>query len=100
MARSRYQRRLNQRRMAAVRQQVLRRDAWTCQLCGKVGGAVECDHIIPMFRSDADPYDPASCQTLCRLCHLNKSATESGSALPVGYGDWKDTVAALVSSQT
>ena len=100
MAKSRHQRRLNQRRMAATRRAVLRRDSWTCQLCGKVGGAVECDHVIPMFRSNADPYDPSSCQTLCRGCHLNKSAGESGRELPAGYGEWKEAVAAMVRGQT
>ena len=43
--------------------------------CGRAG-RLECDHIKPLHRG-GDPYDSANLQTLCRSCHVAKSAGEN-----------------------
>ena len=45
-------------------------------MCGRAG-RLECDHINPLEREPGqDPYDPNGLQTLCRTCHLAKTADE------------------------
>lgn len=54
-----------------LRQMVLERDNWTCQICGKTSkeAQLHCHHTDPvrqhpMFQNDMD-----SCITLCKECH-------------------------------
>ena len=42
--------------------------------CGGAG-RLECDHLDRDWRGD--PYDMANLQTLCRTCHIEKTAREN-----------------------
>ena len=66
---------LQARRWAYVRRAVFARDNWRCRRCGRAG-RLECDHVVPLHRG-GDPYDPGNLQTLCRPCHIDKTAGEN-----------------------
>ncbi len=85
---SRAHTRLHAGRWQAVRRAVFERDGWRCVACGRAG-RLECDHITPFQREPGqDPYDPNGLQTLCRSCHLAKTAREnSGPPIP-GAAEW------------
>lgn len=51
------------------RDQVLKRDDWTCQFCGKRGGRLEADHIKPYSFFPDCRWDVENGRTLCRPCH-------------------------------
>lgn len=50
--------------------QVFLRDNYTCQYCGKVGGKLEADHIIPFSKGGTDDMD--NLVTACRKCNRQK----------------------------
>lgn len=50
--------------------QVFLRDNYTCQYCGKVGGKLEADHIIPFSKGGTDNMD--NLVTACRKCNRQK----------------------------
>lgn len=59
-----------------LRQQILRRDNWTCQRCGnsiykEPNLLLEVDHIIPI--SKGGKTEPSNLQTLCWKCNRSKS---------------------------
>ena len=58
-----------------LRDQVLARDRYTCQICGRVGGKLELDHIINLAQGGTD--DPRNLQMLCQSCHQQKTLSES-----------------------
>ncbi len=64
-------------RWQAVRRAVFERDGWRCVKCGRMG-LIECDHRQPIVRA-GDWFDMGNLQTLCRGCHIAKSAEESRS---------------------
>lgn len=49
---------------------VFERDSYTCQYCGKIGGILEIDHIIPF--SKGGPDDMSNLITSCRRCNRQK----------------------------
>jgi hypothetical protein len=55
---------------AALRRQVFKRDNFTCTYCGQRGGALECDHVMPISRGGSN--DPANLTTACRDCNRDK----------------------------
>ena len=55
-----------------VRKKVFARDNYRCRLCGSAG-RLECDHIVPL-RAGGNPFELRNLQTLCRSCHIKKSA--------------------------
>jgi hypothetical protein len=65
---------------------VLRRDKWTCQMCGvktpqRLRGTIdprapELDHITPLSRGGEHSYRNTQC--LCRSCNLTKGCDEVG----------------------
>ena len=57
---------------AKLRQAVLERDSYTCRYCGKVGGLLECDHILPVSRGDRSTID--NLVTACVFCNRSKGA--------------------------
>ena len=63
------------RAWARVRRQVLDRDGWRCQLCGKAG-RLEVDHVVPLRRG-GEPLDPRNLRTLCRGCHIAKTRLDN-----------------------
>lgn len=61
---------------AQMRESVLRRDNWTCQICGnsvykEPNLLLEVDHIIPV--SKGGKTEPNNLQTLCWKCNRSKS---------------------------
>ena len=77
---SRQHAKLDRRRWAKIRVQVLERDGYRCVRCGKPG-RLEVDHIKPAFRG-GDLYDLANLQSLCRNCHIAKTASENRRVWP------------------
>ena len=53
-----------------VREYVLQRDGRVCQYCGKAGGKLETDHVIP--RSKNGPSRISNLVTSCRDCNQRK----------------------------
>ena len=89
---SRYTKRLDARRWAAVRRFVLDRDRSRCQSCGRVVTyRPEIDHVVPLSKGGTE-YDPANLQTLCRTCHHAKTASEQLRPDP-GRSAWRRLVA-------
>jgi 5-methylcytosine-specific restriction protein A len=61
----------------ATRQQVLVRDAWQCQDCGRVCAdkrEAHVDHVTPKAQGGQDTLD--NLRTLCIRCHGRKTAQE------------------------
>ena len=71
---SRHHRALSGKRWELVRLRVFARDGWRCRNCGRAG-RLECDHVVPL-RDGGDPWDKSNLQTLCRPCHIEKSARD------------------------
>ena len=93
---SRHHTRLRAWRWARVRRVVFERDGWRCVECGQAG-RLECDHVTPLEReSGQDPYDPNGLQTLCRRCHIAKTARENQRELTPRERAWRDLVAELL----
>lgn len=63
------------KRWRLVRQKVLERDGWRCVKCGKAG-RLEVDHQTPLD-AGGDVYAMDNLQTLCRACHIAKTASEN-----------------------
>lgn len=59
------------RRWRTLREQILARDTWTCQACGR--SAAHIDHITPVDAGGSDR--PSNLQALCADCNLEKAAT-------------------------
>lgn len=57
-----------------VRRDILRRDKWTCSICGKRTrkSELDVDHIIPVNWGGA-LFDKKNLRTLCKECHKAKS---------------------------
>ena len=64
----------SRRQWSKVRLQVLARDGWKCTRCQK-SGRLEVDHVKPLERG-GELYDLGNLQSLCRSCHIAKSADE------------------------
>lgn len=92
---SRNHRKLDRRRWSKVRLKVLDRDGYRCQSCGKAG-RLEVDHIVPAYRG-GDLYDPANLQSLCRNCHIAKTAAENRRSWPARDA-WRDLVSERMSA--
>ena len=95
---SRHHVHLHSRRWAAVRRHVFKRDGCRCVRCGRAG-RLECDHIVPLCKNPhQDPYDPNGCQTLCRTCHISKTADEN-SHISEEQKAWNILVANMVNAR-
>lgn len=57
------------------RDEIFKRDKYTCQVCGRVGGELELDHIVNVARGGTD--DDTNLQTICNACHKPKTHAES-----------------------
>lgn len=60
--------RVTGRAWLAKRQEVLARDLFTCQICKRIGGALEVDHIVPLEQGGA-AMDMSNLRCLCVPCH-------------------------------
>ena len=75
---SAFHKQIKQSRWKPLRDAILERDNYTCQVCGRRGIALiaEVDHIQPLHQG-GDPYSPANLQAICRSpCHFEKTARE------------------------
>jgi len=61
------------------RRRVLKRDKYTCQLCGKPDSH-QVDHIIPVWYTGKEQVEDYELQTLCSDCHKAKSSFEGVQA--------------------
>ena len=57
------------------RDEIFKRDKYTCQVCGRVGGELELDHILNVARGGTD--DASNLQTICTACYKPKTHAES-----------------------
>ena len=93
---SRQHAQLHAKRWAAVRRSVFDRDGWRCTSCG-TAGRLECDHVTPLQREPGqDPFDVNGLQTLCRSCHVSKTARENRRPLTPDEAAWKALVAEML----
>ena len=77
---SRHHRALAGRRWQVLRRQILGRDNWRCQKCGRY--AREVDHVIPMEDGGA-LWDPANLRVLCRGDHIKITAEQNRARRPI-----------------
>ena len=91
---SRHHTHLNAHRWATVRRLVFVRDGWRCVMCGRAG-RLECDHVIPLDRG-GDPWDSNNLQTLCRSCHIAKTADENRREPTPAESAWRELVAEML----
>ena len=88
---------LDRGRWEHVRREVFRRDRYRCRQCGRAG-RLEADHVRPLHRfPDQDPFDPDGIQTLCRACHLQKTALENRRPLTPAEAAWRALVEELTA---
>ena len=88
---------LNAHRWDAVRRTVFERDNFRCVMCGRAG-RLECDHIVSLDDDPTqDPYDPNGLQTLCRTCHIKKTAHENRREPTPAEAAWRALVAEIMS---
>ena len=65
------------KKWARARRMVFQRDNFHCVKCGKPG-RLECDHILPLRdEQEQNPFNISGLQTLCRGCHIEKTAQEN-----------------------
>lgn len=62
-------------RWRKLRDEILARDNYTCQCCGRVGGRLELDHIVNVAQGGTN--DKSNLQILCQSCHKTKTQSES-----------------------
>ncbi len=55
--------------MKEWRKEVFERDDFTCQACGKHGGDMEADHVMPFAQFPELRFDVLNGRTLCPPCH-------------------------------
>ncbi|WP_242384439.1 HNH endonuclease [Enterococcus faecalis] len=60
----------NAKKWKKISQEVFERDAYTCKYCGKIGGILEVDHVIPFSKGGSDELDNLVCA--CRKCNRQK----------------------------
>src|SRR3990167_2970150 len=58
------------------REQIFRRDDFTCQRCGERGGKLNADHDLPFSVYPALRFELLNGVTLCVQCHALKSKTD------------------------
>ena len=56
-------------RATSWRNAVFKRDRYTCQICGTIGGKLNAHHIKPWAKFPEERYNIENGITLCRKCH-------------------------------
>ncbi|KQB12433.1 HNH endonuclease [Rhodobacter capsulatus] len=86
------------KRWAVLRQQILERDGWACQRCGKRALRLEVDHVKPVRLRPDLAFDPRNLQSLCGPCHTRKTRIECGhKEKSPERKAWADAVAELAT---
>jgi len=62
-------------KLRKIRERIMLRDEYTCQICKRVCSNGEVDHIVPLHMGGVEGSD-ANLQYLCRGCHRLKSDQE------------------------
>lgn len=52
-----------------IRKEVLKRDNYTCQICGQYSGNLHVDHIEKWSDNEALRFSLDNCRTVCVPCH-------------------------------
>ncbi|MCY4500148.1 MAG: HNH endonuclease signature motif containing protein [Alphaproteobacteria bacterium] len=89
--------RLNARRWAATRRRVFERSGYRCQRCGRAA-KLEADHIRRLEDGGFDPYDESNLQSLCRTCHIAKTAEENRAERTPEQAAWDAFLQELVDA--
>lgn len=55
-----------------IRSRIFEHDDYTCRYCGKHGGNLECDHVVPISRNGSN--DDSNLVTACKSCNRAKGA--------------------------
>lgn len=81
----------NQRELMTpeLRMQIMERDNYTCQICGKYmpdGNDIHIDHIIPIARGGKTV--PDNLQVLCSHCNLSKGTKMPDEYMRYATGKW------------
>ena len=92
--RSRWQRGISARKFRVIRKQALVEAGYKCRRCGGRRG-LEADHIKPLFEG-GHKYAIWNIQILCRECHQEKTALETGYVPDPEREELKDLVAELL----
>ena len=71
---------INRSRWRVVRKVVLERDGYRCRSCG-CAGKLEVDHVVALA-DGGDTWASDNLQTLCRRCHIKKTANENRQRIP------------------
>ena len=71
-----------------LRAQILARDNWRCQVCGRPAGKAEVDHIQAL-QDGGEPTDPENLQTICRGCHIEKTRLENRKPDTLQRAAWR-----------
>ena len=87
---SRAWRGISNRKWAAFRLTILRRDGYVCAHCAGYGHHV--DHIKPLAQGGA-AFDATNTQVLCARCHRNKTIIENGYKVDHERDAWRDYLA-------
>ena len=90
---------INGREWELVRRQVFARDGYRCVACGRAA-RLECDHVRPLNRGGAR-LDPRNLQSLCRTCHVAKTADENSGTTPAQRAEqdkWRALLAAIAKA--
>lgn len=69
-----------------VRIAVLERDNFECKKCGSKR-SLEVDHIVPIEHKGA-MFDLRNLQTLCKICHTNKTIYQNRKYNNTGADEW------------
>ena len=74
-----------------ISKDVLERDNYTCQMCGKKGGQLHVDHIQPWAEYVEGRFSMDNCRTLCIRCHYKVTF---GKEMPKGskWGVYKENI--------
>ena len=69
-------------RVTLSRREIFRRDAYTCQYCGRQHGSLTIDHVIPHHRGG--PYTWENLVTACASCNRRKGGrTPQEAGMPL-----------------
>jgi 5-methylcytosine-specific restriction enzyme A len=61
-------------KLIKIRERILLRDEYTCQMCGRVSRDLVIDHVVPLHLGGVE--SDANRQALCPDCHRVKSERE------------------------
>lgn len=75
---------INVKKWMEIRKHVFRRDNFTCAYCGKVGGILEADHIVPFSKGGSD--DIENLTTSCRKCNRRKRDKSAEEFIAATFG--------------